>query len=112
MDDDGMAALAAAAALLAAADGADEGKVRERLRGKAVEGFEEQLGHLREDAERGEIAAFQAIKPMRGDAERAFDLMRAVMDAGGGTRALAPAQAATARRICEALNLSPTQFGL
>lgn len=107
-------ALAAAAALMAAADGADEGGVRARLgetRPAALGAFDGFMAHVREGRERGEDAAFQALHPAKGDASTASGLMEATL-ACGGASGLVPAQAAMARRICEALNLSPSRFGL
>jgi len=108
-------ALAAAAALLAAADGGNADAVRDRLhrcRPQAVGGFEDHLDHLRADPDKGRAAAFQALHPVKGDAQAAARVMDVVLDAGGGAGALAPAQASAAREVCEALNLSPTRFGL
>ncbi|HYE49344.1 MAG TPA: hypothetical protein VEB20_07135 [Azospirillaceae bacterium] len=113
MGDSGRdAALAAAAALLAAADGADPGAVRRRLEraGGPVAAFDDHLAHLGRKEEAGEEAAFQALHPVKGDAGAAAALMEAVMAAGGD--ALTPAQADAARRVCETLNLSPTRYGL
>jgi tellurite resistance protein len=108
-------ALAAAAALMAGADGAEEGSLRARLgqgRPAALAAFDGFLAHVREGRERGEDAAFQALHPVKGDASTASSLMSAALALGGGTAGLVPAQAAMARRICETLNLSPARFGL
>ncbi|HZH28831.1 MAG TPA: hypothetical protein VEY95_16785 [Azospirillaceae bacterium] len=109
------AALAAAAALLAAADGADPDAVRNHLHSAhptALGGFDEHLEHLRTDAGKGRAAALQALHPVKGDAQAAARVMDAVLDVGGGAGMLAPAQASAAREVCETLNLSPTRFGL
>jgi tellurite resistance protein len=109
------AALAGAAALLAAAAGADPGTVRvrlERASPQAVEAFDQHLEHILENAAKGETAALQVLHPVKGDVEAASRIMDAVLGAGGEVPELAPAQVAAARRICETLNLSPARFGL
>jgi tellurite resistance protein len=109
------AALAGAAALLAAAAGADPEPVRARLEGsgpQVVEAFDQYLEHFSGDADTAETAAFQVLHPVKSDVEAASRIMDAVLSAGGGANELAPVQVAAARRICETLNLSPTRFGL
>ncbi|QQP91751.1 hypothetical protein IGS68_11335 [Skermanella sp. TT6] len=114
-DDKNGAALAAAAALLGVAEGADAGAVR-ALVAKAGDGtaetFDRYLAHLREDREKGEMAALQALHPVKGDAQAATELVETLLGGGKPEEKLAPAQIAAARRICETLNLSPTRFGL
>ncbi|WP_158045327.1 tellurite resistance TerB family protein [Skermanella pratensis] len=116
MDDDKRsAALAAAAALLAIAEGADAGAVRARV-AKAgsgtAEAFDRHLAHLRENRRKGEMAALQALHPVKGDARAATELMETLLGDCEPEEELAPAQVAAARRVCETLNLSPTRFGL
>ncbi|HYC02243.1 MAG TPA: hypothetical protein VED40_03065 [Azospirillaceae bacterium] len=114
MDDMGEA-LAAAAALLAVADGGDADAVRGRLRAKApgaVAAFDGHVAHLREGGAGGEESAIQSLHPVKGDAATAAALMESVLETGGGVDALAPGAQAAARRVAETLNLSPTRFGL
>ena len=108
-------ALAASAALLAAVAGADEQALRaslERAGGRSAGEFDEFLAHLRDDPDKGRVAALQALHPVKGDAEAASQVMEALIEATGDPRDLAPAQVAEARGICETLNLSPTRFNL
>jgi tellurite resistance protein len=108
-------ALAASAALLAAADGADTQAFRTSLEGagkqpaQELDGF---LKHLREDHDKGKVAALQALHPIKGDAQSASQLMEMLLRGAGGIADLAPAQIAEAREICETLNLSPSRFNL
>ncbi|UEM06270.1 hypothetical protein JL101_012810 [Skermanella rosea] len=114
-DDRSGAALAAAGALLGVAEGADAGAVRSRVAkagNGAAEAFDRYLAHLREDREKGEVAALQALHPVKGDARAATELMEALLGGGKPEGELAPAQVAAARQVCETLNLSPTRFGL
>lgn len=114
-DDRSGAALAAAAALLGVAEGADAGAVRSRVAeagNGTAEAFDRHLAHLREDREKGEVAAFQALHPVKGDAGVAAELMEKLLGGAKPEEGLAPAQISMARQVCEALNLSPTRFGL
>ncbi|WP_207479659.1 hypothetical protein [Arenibaculum pallidiluteum] len=107
-------ALAAGAALLAAADGADAAALRRRLGSDdpgLLDAFDRHLGHLRE-SDGGDVAVVQALGPAKGDAAAAAGVMEALLRAAGGPGAMAPGQVAAARRVCETLNLSPTRFGL
>lgn len=51
------------------------------------------------------------LRRIKGDVNAAKRTMKTCRDAAGGDGGLSPAQAAMARRLCESLNLSPTQFG-
>ncbi len=106
-------ALSAACALMAAAEGADTAGIRARLAGlgdPAV--FDGTLERLRGDTPVAEEEALSAVRAVKGDAEAAKSVARGCCALASADGDLAPAQIDTARRICEALNLSPTQFGL
>lgn len=103
-------ALAAACALMAAADGADPDAIRARLPDPA--GFDGTLERLRGDAPVAEEEALATVRTVKGDVEAAKAVARGACALASADGELTPAQADTARRLCEALNLSPTQFGL
>jgi tellurite resistance protein len=108
-------ALAASAALLAAADGADAEVLRMSLKRAGQQAAEEFGGffdHLREDSDKGKMAALQALKRVKGDVQAASEVMELLLEGAGGVKDLAPAQVAEAREICETLNLSPSRFAL
>jgi tellurite resistance protein len=108
-------ALAASAALLAAADGADTQVLQtslERAGQQSAEEFSGFLDHLREDPGKGKMAALQSLHPVKGDARAASQVMELLLQGAGGVKGLAPAQIAVAREICETLNLSPSRFAL
>jgi hypothetical protein len=108
-------ALAASAALLAAADGADAQALQtllERANQQAAGEFHVFLDHLREAPDKGRLAALQALHPVKGDVEAGSRVMELLLESAGGLQCLAPAQAAEAREICERLNLSPSRFDL
>jgi tellurite resistance protein len=108
-------ALAASVALLAAADGADTQALRTSLEGagrQPAQEFDSFLAHLREDPDKGKMAALQALHPIKGDAEAASQVVQLLLEGAGGLEDLAPAQVAEAREICETLNLSPSRFDL
>lgn len=109
-------ALAAAVALLAAEAGEGDASA---LRGRFADGeaagvgcLDDHLSHLSGDRERGRTAAFQMLGPVKGDAVAAAGLVDRALILSGGLDGLSPGAAATLREICEALNLSPTRFGL
>lgn len=109
-------ALAALVALLAAdADEAEGESLRDRF-AAAEPGAQacmgEHLGHLADDAERGREAAFQQLGPVKGDAAAGSGVVERALGLAGGMGKLSPAATATLRQACEALNLSPTRFGL
>jgi tellurite resistance protein len=108
-------AFAGSAALLAAAEGADAQTLLtslERANRQAAEEFHGFLKHLREDPDKGKMAALQALHPVKGDVEAASQMIELLLESAGGLQVLAPAQVAEAREICETLNLSPSRFNL
>jgi len=106
-------ALTAACALMAAAEGADADGIRSRLDGLGdPKAFDETLERLRGDAAVADEEALAAVRAVKGDVEEAKRVARGCCALASADGDLSPAQADTARRICEALNLSPTQFGL
>ena len=108
-------AFAASAALLTAADGANAQNLLvslERANQQAAEEFHGFLKHLREDSDKGKMAALQALHPVKGDVEAASRVIELLLESAGGLQGLAPAQVTEAREICETLNLSPSRFNL
>jgi tellurite resistance protein len=108
-------ALAASAALLTAADGADTQTLQTSLKRagqQAAEEFDGFLDHLRGDPDKGKMAALQALHPVKGDVQAASQVMELLLEGAGGVKHLAPAQITKAREICETLNLSPSRFAL
>ena len=108
-------ALAASAALLASAEGANTQALRtsiERAGNQPAQEFNGFIDHLREDPDKGKMAALQALHPIKGDAQSASQLMEMLLKGAGGIADLDPAQVAEAREICETLNLSPSRFDL
>ncbi|HYD70033.1 hypothetical protein [Azospirillum sp.] len=106
-----MAAVAAGCALLAVAEGADADAIRARLDGAPAATFDEALQRLRAGGPVAEDEALTTVRAVKGDAAQAQAVARACCRRAANGDELAPAQVAAARRICEALNLSPTQFG-
>lgn len=117
-------AVAAGCALLATVEDADPGAVRERLRAllgaanlppgaldEAARAFDGHARHIRDVPTAGETDAMGVLRRIKGDVNAAKRTMETCRDAAGGDGALSPAQVAMARRLCESLNLSPTQFG-
>lgn len=117
-------AVAAGCALLGTVEGADDTALKERLRAllraagspddtlaEAARSFDGHARHIRDDATAGEADAMGVLRKVRGDADAAKRTVNTCLAATGGPGALSPAQAAMARRLCESLNLSPTQFG-
>ena len=106
-------ALAAACALMAAAEGADPAGIRARLDGLGdPDLFDSMLERLRGDSAVAGDEALAAVRTVKGDVEEARRVVRGCCALASADGELSPAQADTARRVCEALNLSPTQFGL
>ena len=106
-------ALTAACALMAAAEGADPPGIRARLDGLGdPRAFDDTLERLRGDAAVADEEALAAVRVAKGDVEEAKRVARGCCALATADGDLSPAQADTARRVCEALNLSPTQFGL
>jgi len=98
---------------MAAAEGADSAGIRARLAGLGdTAAFDATLNRLRGDAAVADDEAMAAVRAVKGDAEAAKRVARGCCALASADGDLSPAQADTARRICEALNLSPTQFGL
>ena len=112
--EEALAALAAGCALLAAAEDADADGIRARLTaaGGPADAFDATLERLRGDATVADDEALATVRAVKGDAALAQRLARACCALAAHDGDLSPAQTAAARRLCEALNLSPTQFGL
>ncbi|MBP2312010.1 TerB family tellurite resistance protein [Azospirillum soli] len=124
-NEDEAQAVAAGCALLATVEDADPGTVRERLRAllsaanlppdtldEAARAFDGHTRHIQDDPTAGEADAMGLLRQVKGDVNAAKRTMETCRDAADGNGGLSPAQAAMARKLCESLNLSPTQFGL
>ena len=117
-------AVAAGCALLATVEDADAQAVRNRLRAllrdaelpdgaldETARAFDDHARHIRDDATAGEADAMGILRQVKSDVNAAKRTMDTCRAAAGGDGELSPAQAAMARRLCESLNLSPSQFG-
>lgn len=117
-------AVAAGCALLATVEDADPDAVRERLRAllrtadlppgaldEAARAFDDHARHIQDDPTAGEADAMGLLRQVKGNVNAAKRTIETCRDAAGENGDLSPAQTAMARKLCESLNLSPTQFG-
>ncbi|WP_207458121.1 TerB family tellurite resistance protein [Azospirillum sp. SYSU D00513] len=124
-NDKALDAVAAGCALLGSVDGADAagvgGRFRTLLDGadlpdqsltEAASAFDRHSGRIRDNQDIGEEEAIAALRAVKGDADLARQTAEACLQLAREGDELAPAQSHMARRLCESLNLSPTQFGL
>ena len=124
-DDKALNAVAAGCALLGSVDGADAHGVAERMRSlldqsdlsdeklsEAASAFDRHARRIREASDIGEEEAVAALRAVKGDVTLARNTVETCFRVARDGETFAPAQSGMARRLCESLNLSPTQFGL